>query len=84
MRLIRRGLVLAWNLSSPVERDTRLKAWPGRQGAPEGAQMVAVLQLTQHCVVQAHIDYSFEVQHAEVALWVKGVKNEIPPLLPTA
>lgn len=46
--------------------------------------MVAVLQLTQHCVVQAHIDYSFEVQHAEVALWVKGVKNEIPPLLPTA
>lgn len=84
MRLIRRGLVLAWNLSSPAERDAGLKAWPRGQGAPEGAQVVALPLLTQHCVVQAHIDYGFEVQHAEVALWVRGVEYEIPLPLPTA
>lgn len=58
---------------------------PKGRGAPEGAQVVALPPLTQHCVVQAHIDYGFEVQHAEVALWVMGVEYEPPPpALPTA
>lgn len=46
--------------------------------------MVTLPLLTQHSVVQAHIDYSFEVQQAEVALWVRGVEYEHTQLLPTA
>lgn len=41
-----------------------------------GPQVVALPLLTQHSIVQAHIDYSFEVQQAEVALWMRGMEYE--------
>lgn len=77
MRLIRRGLVLAWNLSSPAGRKTELQA-PGCWGLRGGDRDKGLYKfrgpgggparLTQHCIVQAHVDHSSEVQHAEVAL----------------
>lgn len=86
MRLIRRGLVLAWNLSSPAEGEEKgcqTQGWAPRPGAPEGPQQVAPPPLTQHRIVQAHVDHGFEVQHAEVTLGVRGVEFNPPPL-PTA
>lgn len=41
------------------------------QGAPNGARWRHCPPLTQHCVVQAHIDHSLQVQHTKVALWVR-------------
>jgi hypothetical protein len=40
----------------------------GQGWTPRGPRWWHCPQLTQHCIVQAHIDYSFEVQHAKVAL----------------
>lgn len=85
MRLIRRGLVLALNLSSPAEREEKGCQAPGlasRPGCTRAARLVAMPPLTQHCIVQAHIDHGFEVQHAEVALWVRDVELKPPHLFP--
>lgn len=58
-----------------------MKAW-SRGQCTEGAQLVALSPLTQHCIVQAHVDYGFEVQYTEVALWVRNVEYETPYLSP--
>lgn len=47
-----------------------------------GARWWHCSPLTQHCIVQAHIDHGFQVQHAEVALWVRVVECELPLLPP--
>lgn len=46
--------------------------------------MVALPLLTQHGIVQAHIDHGFEMQQAKVALWGRGMEYEASPLVPTA
>lgn len=43
--------------------------------------MVALPLLTQHGIVQAHIDHGFEVQQAKVALWGRGMAYEASPYL---
>ena len=71
-------------MSSPAEREgcQALGLAPRGRVYPMGARCWHCSPLTQHCIVQAHIDHGFKVQHAEVALWVRVVECELPLLPP--